>query len=254
MRRRVFLRSVGAAAAGVAVGVGARRAHAAESPLAFLFGQARRSGKPLLVASGVLPETFARALAELGRIRDLELAVRVKLIAMMTSDGADDLRSLTSERPNIGPPSLTLIDGEPARLIAQAKLVDRREPKREVERFVRALVPLTAAWLRPRVAHLSRIRPDEVNELRRSIAAGESLGPLAQDMPAVIALEAVARKGAARARLFEDIVLPTPPLPGKEEDAVDCGLGALVLTGLGARFADLYTKPSRPGDERERKA
>ncbi|HET9011148.1 MAG TPA: hypothetical protein VFN38_05000 [Gemmatimonadaceae bacterium] len=51
MRRRVFLSGVGAAAAGMAVGLRARRARASEPSLVSFFQEARRAGKPMLVVT-----------------------------------------------------------------------------------------------------------------------------------------------------------------------------------------------------------
>ena len=72
-----------------------------------------------------------------GRLRSQSLIVYAKagrgrrgtkLVEMCATDGADDARLLTDARATIGPPSLSLIDGEPAKLIKQAKVVDRQDP------------------------------------------------------------------------------------------------------------------------------
>jgi len=257
MRRRVFLASVGAAAAGVAIGLRPGRAGAAESSLGSFYRDAYGMGKPMLVVTLLSREEEdafkqARDAIEQGASED---AVRLKLVEICVTNVLDVVGELTNVSAQVGPPSLALVDGAPARLIKEEKL-DRTQAYQSLVSFLREVVPLTVAWLRPRVARLSRQRGDQVRTLRRRIATGEPLGDLGQQMPVVVVLEAMRREKAARDGLFAQLSAAPPPPPSpssprspleppkpRKSDVIDqCGLGLKMLTPLGLRFVDAFTK------------
>jgi len=263
MRRRVFLASVGAAAAGIAIGLRPRRARAAESSLVPFYRDAHGMGKPMLVATLVSREENeafeeARSAIEQGWPKDD--AVRLMLVEICTTNVPDVVGELTNVSAQVGPPSLALVDGAPARLIKEEKL-DRTQPYPSLVDFLREVVPLTVAWLQPRAARASRQHGAQVRAIRRRIAAGAPVGDLGQQIPAVVALEAI-RREKDRARLFADLrPAPPPPPPSPAEppkprkgDLIDqCGLGFKMLTPLGLRFVDAFTKLPPVDDERGRK-
>jgi hypothetical protein len=247
MKRRVFLRSVGAAAAGLAVGLRASRVRA--SPLLPpVFRSARSRGKPLIVATILSADERQAFLSAQDVIRlapDRELAVRLLLVDVYVISDAEEIHLLTGARAKAEPTSLAMIDGQRPRLVQEAHL-DGEHPRAGLERFLRDTVPLSAAWLEQHVAAISRRDPNLVKRLRAQIAAGEPLGAVAQAVPAVVALEAVRRKGADRDKLFADLVTPAPqPKPVVEpkpsRGMIDCGLGAQLINPLGQRFASVFT-------------
>jgi len=258
MRRRVFLASVGAAAAGIAIGLRPRRARAAESSLVPFYRDAHGVGKPMLVATLVSREeneAFEQARSAIEQGWPQDDAVRLMLVEICTTNVLDVVGELTNVSAQVGPPSLALVDGAPARLIKEEKL-DRTQAYQSLVSFLREVVPLTVAWLRPRVARLSRQRGDQVRTLRRRIATGEPLGDLGQQMPVVVVLEAMRREKAARDGLFAQLSAAPPPPPSpssprspleppkpRKSDVIDqCGLGLKMLTPLGLRFVDAFTK------------
>ena len=262
MRRRVFLASVGAAAAGVAIGLRPGRAGAAESSLGSFYRDAYGMGKPMLVVTLLSREEEdafkqARDAIEQGASED---AVRLKLVEICVTNVLDVVGELTNVSAQVGPPSLALVDGAPARLIKEEKL-DRTQAYQSLVSFLREVVPLTVAWLQPRAARASRQHGAQVRAIRRRIAAGAPVGDLGQQIPAVVALEAI-RREKDRARLFADLrPAPPPPPPSPAEppkprkgDLIDqCGLGFKMLTPLGLRFVDAFTKLPPVDDERGRK-
>jgi len=246
LRRRAFLGSVGAAAAGVAVGLRSSRAEAQTAYLWPFYDSARGYGKPLLVAT--YKDAEGRAFLERARDgiiagRDRELAVRLRLVELMSTD-AVELGLLTKDRLK-GPTSLAMIDDAPPRVVKAVSL-DRWQPRAEFERLLRDAVPFTAGWLEARVALAQEHHGDDVAEVRRRIAAGQTTGNYGLRVPAVVALEALRRKGADRDRLLAGLLTPVEPKPKpapKREVTDDCGLGMLLVSPLGARFADAFTKP-----------
>ncbi|HET9011145.1 MAG TPA: twin-arginine translocation signal domain-containing protein, partial [Gemmatimonadaceae bacterium] len=139
MRRRSFLRGVGIIAAGVAIGLRPSRARAAESSLAPAFQEARRHGKPFLVAT-IIPDPDRRAfMAACDAIRSgppLDLAMRFALVQPYLIATPDDVPLLTPDRVTIDPPSLVMLDGERPRLRKQVRL-DGDSPRRVLETFLR---------------------------------------------------------------------------------------------------------------------
>jgi hypothetical protein len=253
------LASVGAAAAGVAVGLRPGRARAAGSSLGSFYRDAYGMGKPMLVVTLLSREEEdafkqARDAIALGASED---AVRLTLVEICVTNVLDAVLELTNASAQVGPPSLALVDGAPARLIKEEKL-DRTQPYPSLLDFLREAVPLTVAWLQPRAARASRQHGDQVRTIRRRIAAGAPVGDLGQQIPAVVALEAI-RREKDRARLFADL-LPAPPppppapKPRKGEEIDQCGLGFKMLTPLGLRFLDAFTKLPPVDGERGRKA
>ena len=200
-------------------------------------------------------EAFEHARSEIEQGWPQDDAVRLMLVEICTTNVLDVVGELTNVSAQVGPPSLALVDGAPARLIKEEKL-DRTQAYQSLVSFLREVVPLTVAWLRPRVARLSRQRGDQVRTLRRRIATGEPLGDLGQQMPAVVVLEAIRREKVARDGLLAQLSAPPPsppPAPPREPkpmkgDVIDqCGLGFKMLTPLGLRFATAFTKLG--GDE-----
>lgn len=244
MRRRVFLRGVGAAVAGMTVGL--RAARGRESPLlAPVFRSARSRGKPLIVATILsAKERQAFQLAE-EVIRfgpDRELAVRLLLVDVYVISDAAEIHLVTGDRAKADPTSLAMIDGQRPRLVQEAHL-DGEHLQAGLERFLRDTVPLSAPWLEQHVAAIDRRL---VKQVRAQIVPGQPLATLARDVPAVVALEAVRRKGGDRANLFAEMVTPAPaPKPVVEpkprREMIDCGLGAQLINPLGQRFANVFT-------------
>ncbi|HET9011147.1 MAG TPA: hypothetical protein VFN38_04995 [Gemmatimonadaceae bacterium] len=195
--------------------------------------------------------TFGQARDAIEHGSDRDLAVRLILVSLCESEDDAAVRLLTNEKARIGPPSLALVDGAPARLIKEAKL------ERGLGQFLRETVPLTAAWLGPRVAEMSRHHREQVGDLRSLLAGGQLPGVLGQQFPALVVQEALRRKGAARDRLLADLVAPwnAPPPPApmpKPGETIDkCGLAMNLLTPLGLRFADAFTKPAPFGGSEE---
>jgi hypothetical protein len=245
MRRRAFLRRVGAAAAGVALGLRGGPAHA--SDLWLFYESVRARGKPMLAATDKSVEGRAllqQARSAIIRGRDRELAVRFLLVEFCFTD-AVEIRLLTKDRLPAGRSSLAMIDGEPPRLVKVAS-PDPREPRRGLEQFLRDAIPFTSDWLEARVALALEAHGDEVGEVRRRIAAGEPTGEDGLRVPAVVAAEALRRRGTARDILLAGLVTPQEPIrkrPPKREIPDDCGLGMLLVSPLGARFANAFTKP-----------
>jgi len=235
----------------MAIGLRARRAQASQLQLGQIFGDARRKGKPLLVAtvsSDEDKERFERAETVLFGAGDRDVAIRRLLIETATADRYD-IRVLTGENMKGDSPSLVLLDGDPPRIAKELRLQNwHAYPK--IEQFLRKVVPLNVTWLEQRVALLSRHDPEVVKQLRGRLAVGEPPGELGRYAPVVVVLEAFRRKGAAREKLLGELLVPRLIEPKKKgEEVVDCGLGALVLSPLGARFADVFMKPSRPGGD-----
>ena len=251
MRRRQFLRGLGTIAMGAAVGLRGSGARASETS-AFLqaFRAARGRGCPLVLATVRSlddEQAIETAREAIRNGADHELAVRLLLVEICYTTDRDSVQLLTNAGAKAEPPALALIDGERPRLVREAAL-DSARFKAGLERFLRAAVPLTAAWLAPRVALLSSGNRGVVDALREQIADGELPGALGQVAPAVVVLEAVRRKRAFREKLLADLLAP-PPLPEprhrKEVDRmIDCGLGAQLVNPFGRRFANVYTKPS----------
>jgi hypothetical protein len=251
MRRRQFLRRLGTIVAGAAVSLRGSGARAAE-PSAFLpaFRAARGRGCPLTLATvRSLDDEHAIETAR-DAIRngaDHELAVRLLLVEIYYTTDRDSVQLLTNARTKAEPPALALIDGEQPRLVREAVL-DSARFKAGLERFLRAAVPLTGAWLAPRVALLSSSNRDVVDALRDQLADGELPGALGQVAPAVVVLEAVRRKRAVREKLLADLLSPAPPpklqFHKDDERMLDCGLGAQLIDPFGRRFANVYAKRS----------
>ena len=163
-----------------------------------------------------------------------------------------EIRLLTKDRLAAAPSSLALVDGEPPRLVKVASL-DRRKPRRGFEQVLRDAIPFTADWLEARVALAMEQHADEVGEVSRRIAAGEPTGEYGVRVPAVVAAEALRRRGAARDSLLAGLVTPQEPIrksPPKREIMDDCGLGMLLVSPLGARFADAFAKTPQLDGER----
>jgi hypothetical protein len=223
MRRRQFLRGVGAAAAGVASAascVTPARSRRDDSLYRFAFQRSRAAGRPMMLVSVGCEDDRLSVLAAKEAIRtgtDHELAVRQVLVAAgpMSDDGL--LQAITNERPKFDPPSIVWVDGEPPRVIKQAQL-DRAKLRAGFEQFLRENVSLDLGWLQPRVALLERHVPDVVKEVRARMAAGEPTGILGVRAAAVVVLEALRRTGAAREALIAELLaaassLARPPQP-----------------------------------------
>ncbi len=250
MRRRQFLRAVGTISAGAAVGLRPSGVRAAERS-AFLpaVQAARGRGRPVVMATvrSLEDEQLLDAAQEtIRKGPDHELAVRLLLVEIYFTTDRESVRLLTNDETNAEPPALALIDGEPPRLVREAQL-DAAGIHAAFVRFLRDAVPLTAAWLAPRVALLSASNGDVVKQLRRQIAAGQPLGSLGQVAPAVVVLEALKRKRAVRAKLLADLLAPSPPPKIRfekepEKAMIDCGLGAQLINPMGERFANAFTK------------
>ena len=250
MKRRLFLRGLGTIAAGAAAGLRASTARASE-PSAFLpaVQAAYGRGRPVVLATVRSMEdeqALDTASDAIHEGPDHELAVRLLLVEIYFTTDRESVSLLTNDRPKAEPPALALIDGERPRLVREAQL-DTARLHAGLERFLRDAVPLTAAWLAPRVAVLSQTNGDVVKQLRSQIAAGKLPGALGQVAPAVVVLEALRRKRAVREKLLADLLAPPPPprIQFQKKAAktwIDCGMGALLISPLGERFANAFTK------------
>ena len=252
MKRRQFLRGVGAAAAGAAIGLRATRARADGAVYSLQYDQARAVGRPLLLGtfdSWDDRRSFVSAQETLRDKADREVALRVLLVEFASTLDPLTLAALTGMRVRTRPPSLALLDGDRPRLVKVAKL-DSVSIMAGVERFLLAAIPLDAAWLAPRAAALSRKQPELASQVRDRIAAGQPTRELGRRAAPIVVLEALRRKGADRQQLLDGLLEPEPPKP----DLLDppkpqnvekmCGIVVQLLDPLGARFANAYTRQS----------
>ncbi|HET9011146.1 MAG TPA: hypothetical protein VFN38_04990 [Gemmatimonadaceae bacterium] len=182
---------------------------------------------------------------------DPDLAVRLLLADIQVTCGDEAIRLLSGDRPKLAPPWLAVIDGEEPRLGEQMPL-DSTRLWQDIALFLRQAVSLDPAWLDQRVALAWRDQPDLVRRVRRRIEDGGLKTDLARQAPAVVVLEAMRQPYPEQKRLLEILV---PPRPHKRRDyGYDCGMAAVVLTPLGARFAAALTKRQPRKGEPERKA
>jgi hypothetical protein len=142
-------------------------------------------------------------------------------------------------------------DGENPVLGEQMPL-GRTRFREDIEQFLRQAVSLEPAWLEQRAALAERDDPDLVRRIRGGIQDGSLTTDLARQAPAVVALEA--RRSTTdyftRQRLMGILVPARPPRKVKGASMIDCGMAAMIMTPLGARFAAAFVK--RSPSERER--
>jgi hypothetical protein len=251
----VFLGS-GVALAGSAVGLGITLRLRAAERARFLsaFRAQRGHGKLMALASvGSADDQRAFEVAETAILKgdDQDLALRLLLVHIQVIADNDGVRPVTGDRPKLAPPWLAVSDGEIPVLRTQMPL-DRARFREDIELFLRQAVSLDVAWLEPRAALAERDDADLVARIRTGIQDGSLTTDLARQAPAVVALEA--RRSTTdyftRQRLM-GILVPVRVRPKvKAEPMIDCGMAAMIMTPLGARFAAAFVKRSR--SERDR--
>ena len=172
---------------------------------------------------------------------DRHLAVRLVLAQLYFTSNGDEIEQLTGDRPKLAPPSLAFVDGDRPRLVHEAS-VERATARDCIGRFLIDMVPLTPSWLQGRSATLARLRRDEVRRLEKMLADGQAPGALGEELPVVVVREAFRRRGSAREKLLVELLtgVPKPVRSRDKGEMLDCGLGALLVTPLGARFADHF--------------
>jgi len=254
MNRRTLLGGIGGAAAGAAIGVGSLTARYRErQPFLRTFRAARGRGKVMVVANVATVEeqkAFEAVEAAILKGRDRDLAVRLLLVDIQVTCG-EEARRLFDERPKFETPWLAVIDGEEPRLGEQIPL-DKNRFWQDIDLFLRRGVSLDPAWLDQRVALVWRDQPALVRLIRQKIADGDLKTDLARQAPAVVVLEAMRRTGDARDQLLA-VLVPRPRREPKAPAMVDCGIAAMMMTPLGARFAATFTRRVRTNREPERK-
>jgi len=159
---------------------------------------------------------------------------------------------MTGDRPTLAPPWLAVSDGE-APILGEQMPLDRASFREDIELFLRQAVSLDVAWLEQRAALAERDDPDLVRRIRRGIQDASLTPDLARQAPAIVALEAMRRTGAARERLLQVLVSRPPRRVPKAASLIDCGMAAMIMTPLGARFAAAFVKRLRSQRDREPK-
>ena len=259
MRRRALLGGVAGAvaAAGATVATRALIGGASERAL-FLtaFHADRGRGKLMMMAHVGAAENqpaFDAAQNEILNGKDRELAIRLLLVHIQVVWDDAIVGSVTGDVPKLAPPWLAVTDGERPRLGDQVTLDDGvLQPSMEL--FLRQHVSLDVAWLERRVALAWCDNPELVRRIRRGIQDGSLATALARQAPAIVALEAMRshKDPSTRDRLLA-LLLPPPRRP--ERHMINCGLAAIIMTPLGARFAAAFTekRPKPDGGRWRRK-
>jgi hypothetical protein len=250
VRRRVFLGS-GVALAGSAVGLGItlRLRGAERARFLTAFRAPRGRGKLMSLASiGSAEDQRAFAAAQTAILKgdDEDLALRMLLVHIEVIADNDIVRSMTGDRPKLAPPWLAVTDGEVPVLGEQMPL-DRGRFREDIELFLRQAVRLDVAWLEQRAALAERDDPDLVRRIRSGIQDGSLTTDLARQAPAVVALEArrSTTDNFTRQRLMGLLVPPRPRRKVKATSMIDCGMAAMIMTPLGARFAATFVRRVR---------
>jgi hypothetical protein len=163
-----------------------------------------------------------QALTAASRVPDFELAARLALCDPIVAGAADLPREIARQRRLVSPVML-LIDGDAPR-VAETQTLQAKDYATTLATFLRRAIPLTPAWLAPRVARLERRHPAEVREARRGMTGSAILVPsqiAAAGM--LVALEAVRSDQERRRDLLgrlasaaaSPVNLFAPPAPSK---------------------------------------
>ena len=254
----MFLGS-GVALAGSAVGLGITLRLRAAERARFLsaFRAPRAHGKLMALASiGGAEDQSAFEAAETAILMgdDQDLALRLLLVHIQVIADNDAVQLVTGDRPKLAPPWLAVTDGENPVLGEQMPL-GRTRFREDIELFLRQAVSLDVAWLEQRAALAEREDADLVGRIRTGIQDGSLTTDLARKAPAVVALEAKrsTTDTFTRQRLMGILVPARVRQKVKAAPMIDCGMAAMIMTPLGARFAAAFVKRLRSEREREPK-